>query len=315
MRTALRTIRAWHGPLALFALLMLALAAVCAVAWTVDDRLLLGQPIWAKPLKFSLSFTAYAVTLAWLLSQRPARRAGWWAGTVVAVASTTEMAAIVGQAARGHRSHFNVSTPLDAAVFSGMGALVAVIFLGTLTVAVLVLRGRTQDRALTLALRCGTWIALAGMSVGFLMLRATPEQLREQAAGAPATYVGAHAVGVPDGGPGLWLLGWSTTGGDLRVGHFLGMHALQALPLVALVLAGLRLEEATRVRVIGLTALLYGGTAALAVWQALRGQAVTSPDAATLLALGALVLVTGGAAAATLARTGAQGPAAPSGAR
>jgi hypothetical protein len=112
---------------------------------------------------------------------------------------------------------------------------------------------------------------------------------------------GAHTVGLPDGGPGLPLVGWSTTGGDLRIAHFVGMHALQALPLLAAVLAATRrLDEAARVRLVRVAAVAYTGLVVLLTWQALRAQPLLAPDAVTLAALAALVLGTAAATAGVL---------------
>jgi hypothetical protein len=94
---------------------------------------------------------------------------------------------------------------------------------------------------------------------------------------------GAHAVGVPDDGPGLPFLGWSTTGGDLRVPHFIGMHALQVLPLLALGLDALArrvpalTDPGTRFRVVAVAAGGYAVLLVLLTLQALAGIPVTEP--------------------------------------
>ncbi len=283
---ALRTMLRWHGPLVAFSLSMAVLSVALVVAWLVDDRTLLGAPLWAKPLKFALSFTFYGLTLAWLLSRSTrARRLGWWTGTVAVVASLVEMVVITGQAARGSRSHFNTDTAFDQMLFSLMGATVAVIYVATLVVGVLLLRSRLQDPATAWALRLGVLVSLLGMSVGVVMV-----------------VNQGHAVGVADGGPGLPLLGWSTTGGDLRIGHFVGMHALQGLPLLAglLSLRGRDLDASVRLRVVLVAAAAYAAVVVLVTWQALRGQPLLAPDGLTLAAA---ALVAAGAAAA-LARQG-----------
>ena len=287
-----------HPPLIVTALIMAVLAVVSTAGLIADDRILLGAPIWLKPLKFAISLAVYAVTLAWLISLIDrAPRLRWWLGTVVAAASLIEMAVIVGQVVRGRRSHFNYDTALDATLFSIMGATIVVLWLATATVGVLLLRRRLDDPASTLAVRFGLGIAIAGLGVGFLMTSPTAEQVDGMAT-APPTTIGAHAVGVDDGGPGLPLVGWSTEGGDLRAGHFVGMHALQALPLLGLVLTLLarrvrRLRDpAVRARLIVAAAIGYAGVTLLVTWQALRGQSLIHPDAQTWAAAGVLAVVT-----------------------
>ncbi|GGS60449.1 hypothetical protein GCM10010270_34170 [Streptomyces violaceus] len=283
----------WHRPLVVFSAAMAVLAVVSAVGLLVDDRVLVGAPIWAKPFKFAVSFVAYCLSLAWMLSLLPdRRRVGWWAGTVVALASLVEMVIITGQVVRGKRSHFNHATPFDEALFNAMAVTVVILWAGTLVVAVLLLRARIADRASAWAVRCGILLALAGAAVGFLMTQPAPGQQR-----GVSKVVGAHSVGVPDGGPSMPLTGWSTTGGDLRIPHFFGMHALQLLPLLVMVLSFLaprfaRLaDDRVRLRLVLVASGAYAAAFALLLWQALRGRPLTGPDGATLGATG-LILIT-----------------------
>jgi hypothetical protein len=301
----------WHRPLMLFVGVMALLVPVAIGGLIVDDRVLVGAPIWLKPLKFALSFVLYGTTLAWMLSLLHHGR-GWGArmGTVVAATGAIEMVIIVGQVVRGKQSHFNGQTPLDASLFAIMGITVMVLFAANLVVAVLLLRERLADRPTEWAIRLGLLVALGGMAVGFLMVGPTPEQR----AARPVTQLGAHSVGVPDGGPGLPLTGWSITGGDLRIPHFVGMHALQALPLLALGIAALaprvaRLrDERTRLGLVVVSAVSYALLVIVMLWQALRGQSLVHPDALTLGGLAVVVTVGIGGAGAILSRRRPTGP-------
>jgi hypothetical protein len=283
---SLRQAARWHAPLMYVAAAMAALAIVSLVGLVVDDRMLGNMSVWLKPFKFAVSFVAYLVTLAWMVSlMRRSRRVAWWAGTVVAAFAALEVALIVFQAARGRQSHFNNATPLDEMIFQAMGATIGVLYLASLVIAALLLRQRMSDPAIKWTLRLGLLIALVGMALGFLMLSPTPEQ---QASGLD-TQQGGHSVGVPDGGPGMPLTGWSTTGGDLRIPHFLGMHALQLLPLLGIALTALagrfpRLSDSgVRLRLVLVAAASYAGLLALVTWQALRGQPLIHPDGTTLV--------------------------------
>lgn len=288
MRTVLADARRGHPGLYGLAVAMAALSVLTAVLAVVDQRELLGAPLWFKPLKFSLSIMLYGAALTWMLSRLPGRgmrRAGW----VITAGAGLEMVIIVGQAARGVRSHFNEDSAFDVALYSIMGATIVVVWLATVAIALRFLREHSEDRMTTSAVRLGLLVGLAGMAVGFLI-----------------SANGGHAVGVPEGGPGLFLVGWSTTGGDLRIGHFVGMHALQLLPLLAAGLAALRpgrLDETARVRIVQIVAAGYAALVVLVTWQALRGQPLLAPDALTLAALVAVLVGTGVALAGALRRS------------
>ncbi len=289
----------WHRPLMLLVSAMAVLTVVAPVAVVAPPRVLTGVPIWLKPLKFAISFVLYGVTLAWMLSLLPRRsRAAERAATVIVAMSVLEMVVIVGQVLRGTTSHFNGTTTLNAVLFDVMGVAITVLFAAQFVLAVVLARRSLPDRASGYAVRLGLAVSLLGMLVAFPMVAQSP-------AGAPAGISGAHSVGVPDGGPGLPLLGWSTTGGDLRVGHFVGMHALQALPLLAILLDrffGARPDELTRARLVLVGGAAYAALTLLLTGQALRGQALLAPDALTLAAAGVLVAATAAATTLVLAR-------------
>ncbi len=299
LRTALAA--AWRAdrPLTLVGLLTAALLVACAAGIVLDPRVITGAPAWLKPAKFAVSITIYAFTLVWLLrfvTGRP--RLVRLISGVTALCLGIEMVVIVAQVVRGTASHFNVSTPLDAVLWTVMSLSILPVWLLCALLAALLMRQRNLDPALGAAVRWGAVIAAVGMALAFFMTRPTPEQ-RARFGREPVRTVGAHSVGVPDGGPGLPVVGWSTQGGDLRVAHFVGLHGLQALPLLAWALAPLRRRrELTVQQAAGLVhagGAAYLGVTLLAAWQALRGQSVIAPDALTL---GVLAAVLGGAALA-----------------
>ncbi|MDX6246820.1 MAG: hypothetical protein QOF10_180 [Kribbellaceae bacterium] len=289
-----------HRPLLAVSIALAALTVVGIGGALFDDRDLLGHPIWMKPLKFMISFALYCVTLAWMLSlQTKARRLGWWMGTVVAVGVAAELVLIVGQVVvRGRQLHFNMSTPADQLIHSLMATTVYVIWTSVLVVAIQLLFDKPGDRALRWSIRLALATTLGGMLLGNLMFRATPAQLQAEAATGRLDHFGSHSVGVEDGGPGLPITGWSTEGGDLRIGHFLGVHSLQLIPLLALGLVllarrfpGLR-PEGPRTALVFVGTAAYAGLIWLVTWQAERGESIVHPTTPTLLASGVLLSAT-----------------------
>ena len=306
MRTAKTLLRRlWLGDASLtaFGLAMFGLLAATGVALALDTRQIGGAPAWMKPAKFAISIGIYTLTLAWVFTYLPA-----WVRTRRTVSRVTvatfviEIIIIDLQAWRGTTSHFNVGTMLDGILFSVMGLAIIAQTLAAVAVAVALWRQPFSDRALGWALRLGMAITIIGGLSGGLMTRPTRAQLEHARAGNRMTIVGAHTVGAPDGAPGLPGTGWSREHGDLRVAHFLGLHALQMLPLLAFAFGRIG-QEARRVRMTLAASGSYIGLFALLVWQALRGQSIANPDAITLTAMAMWLALTSAAMWAAASRS------------
>ena len=291
--------RVWKSDstLTVSALLMVGALAAFVVGLLTDARVITGAPAWLKPAKFAVSTAIYMFTLAWVftyLSEWPRLRKLVGRGT--AAIFIVEVAIIALQAWRGTTSHFNYSTPLNGALFVIMGSAIVLQTLLSVAVAVALWGQPFKDQALGWALRLGMVITIAGAFTGGLMTRPTDAQLEQIDATHRATIIGAHTVGAPDGGAGLPGTGWSVEHGDLRVPHFIGLHALQVLPVIALLLWRRRIEDRRRARLIVAAGSSYAVLFLILIWQALRGQALVSPDALTLSVFGVWAALTAGMA-------------------
>jgi hypothetical protein len=273
-------------PLTAVGLLMVALTPLLLVATAIDPRVITGMPAWLKPAKFAVSLGVFSLTMAWILQHLPERRrlrgvVGW----VTALVFVIELAIISTQAWRGTTSHFNVGMPLDATLFGIMGAAIAIQTLMTIAVTVALWAQPFEDRALGWALRLGLTLSVLGSSVGGLMTQPTDAQIAEYRASRRFSVNGAHTVGAPDGGPGVPGTGWSLEHGDLRVPHFVGLHAIQVLPLAAMLLARRRADVRRRVRLILAASASYAALFGILLWQALRAQSIVAPDTRTIIAV------------------------------
>ncbi|MBO0360131.1 hypothetical protein J0X19_19375 [Hymenobacter sp. BT186] len=231
------------------------LALVALALLPFDHRVVTGIPVWVKPLKFSFSVLAYAWTLGWLLADLPAasQRAVRWLSAGVALSMVAEQTCIFLQASRGTTSHFNGATAFDGLVFAVMGVFIMLNTALTLWAVYLVWRHRPHGPAgYVWGVRLGLLLFLVGSVLGGMMI-----------------HLNQHTVGAPDGGPGLPGIGWSTRAGDLRIAHFLGLHALQVVPLLGWWLSRQLPRRAVLLTWLG--AATYAGLVAALFMQAMHG--------------------------------------------
>jgi hypothetical protein len=246
--------------LGVYGLALIALTALALLAQQLDARTIAGVNVWVKPAKFLFSIGLYAVTMAWFFGYvRPERRGALAMRALVVallVGGSFEMLYITLQAAQGQDSHYNLSTPFHVVMYALMGGF-ATLLVGT-----------TLPLAWEIARR-----PAAGLRVDFTAAVVAGLVLTFVLGGGLGLYMSSrtgHAVGAVGGH--VPLFGWNRVGGDLRVAHFFGIHAQQALPLLAFAVGAVRAHMRWALLIGG--AALYTAATLAAFAQAVAGRAV-----------------------------------------
>ncbi len=207
---------------------MLAAGAITLILILADPRTLDGHTsVWIKPLKFELSLALHASTIALvcgLFSPSTKSSMPMLLITLLFLAACiVEMGYILIQGGLGQQSHFNVGTPFHRFMYSVM-ASAAVIIVGA-AAAIGLVAVADSDFSASPALKNAIVLGFVGGTVLTLITAFT-------IGGRMSPFVG----GIPDFGSRMVLTGWSQTGGDLRISHFLATHMIQIIPFAALLI-------------------------------------------------------------------------------
>lgn len=204
-------------------LAFLVLFAACVLLAMTDPRQFNGISTWVKPAKFFLSLGLHMLTLNFGLTLLPERIRATWptlviTGTMASMA-ILEMVYITYRAALGQASHFNTSSELAGLLYGLMGMGAALMMVVTFMLGVRILR----HGAATLMARATGWSFIAAAILTLIV-------------GFTLGSMGSHWIGGDQSdATGLPILGWSTSGGDLRTAHFAGLHIMQVVPFAALI--------------------------------------------------------------------------------
>jgi hypothetical protein len=256
----------------LVGLLLIASAFFHAGVLLVTGGPMEGPTSWRKPILFGQAFGLTLVSVAWVLTFLPRRRIlGWILLGGLSTANFYEVLWVSVQQWRGVPSHFNVATPFDAMVFSLAGSAIAVTAAVILAVAVWSFLRLSAPASLRWAIRFGLVSLLLSQGIGLLIIQNGVARTVDPQSGrflsenlATAAIFGAE--------------------GSMKLPHALTLHALQVLPLLALLLSLARWTEPRRLATVVAASLGYAGLVALSLWQTFHGLAPLSlgPFALTL---------------------------------
>jgi len=247
--------------------LVLAVTGLC-----LDPRSTADAYLWIKPCKFSISIATYAISLLWLSGYVKGHAKLLRATAIAAcVGGGLELSGILLQTLLGIKLHFDTTTAESLCISMVVRFAILPVALAAFIIYCLLAKQRNLPPVVGLAMKWGMLLTIVGFIPGMMMLM-------------PGLVPG-HAHGVP-------LLGWSTVSGDLRAAHFVGIHALQLLPIIGCLIKRhcWRLTTRQQESLVSNAGGTYFSIFSLLCWQALRSESLFPPSALTASCLAIIVI-------------------------
>jgi hypothetical protein len=244
--------------LAAYGVLLVVLTPFMLALQQIDLRTFDGVDVWIKPTKFVFSVAVFALTIAWFFGYvRPERRgipSLRVIAPVIIAAGSFEIIYIAWQAGHALASHFNSTSVFFKVMYALMGLGAVSMVATTVPLAWEIARrpaaGLRPDYVAAVVIGLVLCFSLGG-GFGIYMSQQT-----------------GHAVGLVQGHSPIF--GWNRAGGDLRIPHFLGMHAQQAIPILGVLIGALSPRLRWPVLIAG--SLAYAALAVALFIQAVEGR-------------------------------------------
>ncbi len=240
----------WVTGAFLLVIMVMHIAALVIIGGPVS-----GPVSLRKPAAFAETGWLIAWSVALIM---PLVRTRAWQRNIIGISvilfAVGETAIIGFQAWRGVPSHYNFSTPLDAALMrGGAGGTAGVFLIGVIVLLIAALRTRDITASVRLGVIAGLIVLLVACVIGFVMI-SNNSGVYQGSVGAgfarrTAAYLGPDTATV---GPEYGLLRPGTHGGDLVAPHVIGIHGLILLAVPAVLLARSAMSRVRQLQVVAL---------------------------------------------------------------
>lgn len=217
-----------------------------------------------KPIVFGLSAGFTLVTMGWLLKFFPRKpRLHTTMMSTMAVALVLEIIIINTQRHRGLPSHFNVGTAIDSALWAIMGLSILCFALVATTQAILSFGKLSAGPAMNLAIRTSMILFVFSQVSGQLIVLHGMNHVLQEGVFIMENVATSTTIG---------------EAGNLKLPHAISLHAIQTLPLLALMLLGIGLNKRQQELLVWTSSTGFAGITLLTQLHAYTGRSAFDLD-------------------------------------